>query len=28
LQIRRMVEEGDRLVREAKEKFGYVYASP
>jgi hypothetical protein len=28
LKIQRMVEEGDRLVREAKERFGYVYASP
>ncbi|KAK4237966.1 hypothetical protein C8A03DRAFT_44251 [Achaetomium macrosporum] len=26
--LRRMVEEGDRLVREAKKRFGYVYASP
>ncbi|KAL2130984.1 hypothetical protein VTI74DRAFT_5706 [Chaetomium olivicolor] len=26
--LRKMVEEGDRLVRDAKERFGYVYASP
>ena len=26
--LRKVVEEGDRLVREAKEKFGYVYSSP
>jgi hypothetical protein len=26
--LRRMVEEGDRLVRDAKERFGYVYTSP
>lgn len=25
---RKMVEEGDRLIREAKEKYGYKYASP
>jgi hypothetical protein len=26
--LRKVVEEGDRLVKEAKEKFGYVYSSP
>lgn len=26
--LRKVVEGGDRLVREAKEKFGYVYSSP